>query len=172
MPNVADIPHQELTYRIIGAAMRVHRRTPRGLYEKHYQAALQAELIADGLSAPSEYHTELYAGEVWLGRLYLDHWVNECVVVELKAVAHPMGDDEIAQVIAYLAAMNAGVGLLINFGRQRLEYRRILPPRVMQGWHTHIAKYLWRPNTHEGLPPTQHLGTAESDRDPKTPSGP
>ena len=141
------IPHQDLTYRIIGTAMRVHRRTPRGLKERHYQVALTAEMLQDGLMAPEEYHLEIYDGEVWLGRLYLDHWVNECVVVEDKAVAHPMGDDEIAQVIAYLAATGAKVGLLLNFGRSRLEYKRILPPTSTHGWHTHIAKYLWRPTS-------------------------
>jgi len=75
------------------------------------------------------------------------HWVNECVVVEDKAVAHQIGDDEIAQVIAYLAATGAKVGLLLNFGRHRLEYKRILPPKSLQDWQTHIAKYLWRPNS-------------------------
>ncbi len=104
-------------------------------------------MIQDGLTAPEEYHLEIYDGEVWLGRLYLDHWVNESVVVEDKAVAHSMGDSEIAQVIAYLAATGAKVGLLLNFGLTRLEYKRILPPKAMQGWQTHIAKYLWRPDS-------------------------
>jgi GxxExxY protein len=142
---MAAIPHTDLTYRIIGAAMRVHRRTPRGLREKHCQTALTTELVQTGLSVSDEYHREVYDGEVWLGRLYVDHLVNDCVVVEGKALSHSMGDNEIAQVIAYLAALNMGVGLLLNFGRPRLEYRRILPPKSVQGWQTHIAKYLWRP---------------------------
>src|SRR5690242_2756949 len=92
------IPHADITYKIIGAAMKVHRNTPRGLREKHYQTALTAELHAAGLSAPEEYHREIYFGDQWLGHLYIDHWVNECVVVEDKAFSHPLGDDEIAQV--------------------------------------------------------------------------
>ncbi len=140
--NTTNIPHQDITYRIMGAAMRVHRRTARGLREKHYQRALTAEMRKDGLICSEEYHLELYDGEVWIDRLYLDHWVNECVVVEDKAVSHQMGDDEIAQVIAYLAATQAKVGLLLNFGRSRLEYKRILPPKSLQGWQTHIAQYL------------------------------
>jgi GxxExxY protein len=98
-----------------------------------------------GLSAPAEYHREIYLGEKWLGRLYIDHWVNECVVVEDKAFNHPLGNDEVAQVIAYLAAVEAKVGLLLNFGQRRLEYRRVLPPKVLDGWQAHIAKYLWQP---------------------------
>jgi GxxExxY protein len=151
--------------------MRVHRRTPRGLLEKHYQVALQTELSAEGLSVPDEYHIEIYDDDVWLGRLYLDLWVNECVVVELKAVSHPMGNDEVAQVIAYLAAMNAKVGLLLNFGTTRLQYRRILPPKAMQGWHTHIAKYLWRPNATQG-PINRSTDTQKPGSGPPTPSGP
>lgn len=136
------IPHADLTYKIIGAAMRVRRNTPRGLREKHYQTALTAELAAAGLSAAEESHREIYSGDQWLGRLYVDHWVNECVVVEDKAVSHPLGADEIAQTIAYLAALDAPVGLLLNFGQRRLEYHRLLPPKSVQGWPVHISKYL------------------------------
>jgi GxxExxY protein len=145
----SGIAHAEITYRIIGAAMRVamrmRRRTTRGLREQNYQRALTAELIEAGLARLDEYHVEIYYGEVWMGRLYLDHWVNDCVVVETKAFAHPMGDREVGQVITYLAAFNAKAGLLLNFGRPSLEYRRILPPRVREGWQSRIGQYLWRP---------------------------
>ncbi len=144
--SAANIPHQDITYKIIGAAMRVHSRMRRGLKEKHYQKALAAEMLQDGLSTFEEYHLEIYDGDVWLGRLYLDHWVNESVVVEDKAFSHPLGDDNIAQVIAYLAATQAKVGLLLNFGRRRLEYKRILPPKSLDDWQTHIQPYLWVPN--------------------------
>jgi GxxExxY protein len=141
----SNIPHQDLTYRIIGAAMRVHRNTPRGLREKHYQRSLTAEMRKDGLLVVEEHHIELYSCETWIGRLYLDHWVNDSIVVEDKAVSHCMGDDEIAQVISYLAATGAKVGLLLNFGRSRLEYKRILHPKSAPNWEEAIAKYLWKP---------------------------
>ncbi len=140
------IPHQDITYRIIGAAMKVHRNTPRGLREKHYQRALTETMRQDGLIVEEEYHLEIYSEQTWLGRLYLDHWVNDCIVVEDKAVSHNMGDDEIAQVVSYLAATQAPVGLLFNFGRSRLEYKRILCPKVAQNWQGAIAKYLWQPS--------------------------
>ena len=144
--SISKIPHQDITYKIIGAAMKVHNRMPRGLKEKHYQRALQAEMLQSGLSSQMEYHLEIFDGDIWLGRLYLDHWVNECIVVEDKAVSRSMGNNELAQVITYLAATQSKVGLLINFGQQRLQYKRILPPKVVKDdWKQKIQPYLWRP---------------------------
>ena len=146
------IPYQEITYKIIGCAMTVHRRTKRGYREKHYQRALEQEMLKAGLITEMEYHQEVYDGQIWLGRLYLDHWVNESIVVEDKAVSHPMTEKDKAQVIAYLAAMEAKVGLFLNFGRSSLEFHRILCPKSTEGWQTHIQQYLWQPDRDKTYP--------------------
>ncbi len=67
------------------------------------------------------------------------------MIVEEKALSHLLTDEEVAQVITYLAAMGLQVGLLINFGRQRLEYRQILPPKKLDEWQNRIRRYLWNP---------------------------
>ncbi len=139
------IPHRDLTYRIIGAAMRVHNRIGPGHKEAVYQAALAHELQEAGLLAEREHPIELYDRGRFLGLLYLDLLVEGRVVVEVKAVAHLLTREEVAQVITYLAATGLPVGLLLNFGRKRLEYRRILPPRKLQGWQERIGRYVWRP---------------------------
>ncbi len=141
----SKIPHQELTYKIIGCAMRVHSRTQRGLREKHYQRALTLEMQQVGLTVEEEYCKEVYDGENWIGRLYRDHWVDNCIVVEDKAVSRKIEGKDIAQIVAYLSITNAEVGLFLNFGRSRLEYHRILPPKSVQDWRKSIQPYLWQP---------------------------
>ena len=111
-----------------------------------------AEVRKAGRTVEDEYFLELWDGENWLGRLYLDLLVDGVVIVECKAFPHLLTDEEIAQVICYLAATSLKVGLLVNFGRKRLEYKRILPPKVLDGWQHQIGRFLWRPDSTGPLP--------------------
>ena len=144
MPLDPTIPHTDITYRIIGCAMRVHNRMGPGLKEVHYQRALTAEMRKDGLLVYEEYPVEIWDGDVYIGWLSLDHFVEDCIVVEDEAFVHMLTDAEVAQVIGYLTATKQRVGLLFNFGRQRLQYQRVLPPKEVTDWQTHIHRYLRR----------------------------
>jgi hypothetical protein len=66
-------------------------------------------------------------------------------VVEEKSFPHLLTDEEVAQVITYLAATGAAVGLLLNFGRGRLQYKRILPPAKFEEWQNRARRYAWKP---------------------------
>lgn len=147
MPLDPTIPHQDITYRIIGAAMRVHNKLGPGYKEAFYQRALHAELAADGLAVEEERPFDRYVDDTFIGRIYLDHLVESLVVVELKAFPHLLTEEETAQVICYLAATDLRVGLLLNFGRKRLQYKRILQPKNVAGWPDRIQRYLWRPSS-------------------------
>jgi hypothetical protein len=109
------IPHQELTYKIIGAAMAVYNELGPGYKEEIYQKALSI----------------LFKG-TQVGLHYLDFLVEDKVVVEIKALSNLDNFCE-AQVISYLKASGCEVGLLINFGEGKLIYKRILPPKKIKG---------------------------------------
>jgi len=115
--------HREITEAIIGAAYEVHNVLGYGFLEKVYQRALQAELIRRGLSAETERALLVNYKGVNVGDYFADLIVEEKVVVELKVAPELNSYDE-AQLINELKALAVRVGLLINFGRTRVEYRR------------------------------------------------
>jgi GxxExxY protein len=145
MGLVTDAPYHELCYKIIGAAMDVHNRLGPGHKESVYQRALTLRLQDVGLSCVAEQPVEIFVDDVSVGLLYVDHLVEDSVVVEEKALSHLLTNEEVAQVITYLAALGKPVGLLLNFGRRKLEYRRIFPPTKLDGWQDRIRRYVWTP---------------------------
>ncbi len=124
-----DATGNDLTYRIIGAAMAVHNALGPGYREHVYERAMVVELERLGITAERQYPFAVYHEGVQIGLFILDLFVERTVVVELKAMRHLTTNDELAQVITYLKGTGAPVGLLLNFARRRLEYRRIFPPR-------------------------------------------
>ncbi len=140
-----NIPHGGITYKIIGAAIRVHDKIGPGYREKHYQRALTTEMQSVGLTVEEEKPVDLYVDDNWIGRLYMDHLVEGVVVVEIKAFSHLLTQEDEAQLVTYLAATDLKVGLLFNFGRRHLGRRRILPPRDVTRWPDHIQRFLRKP---------------------------
>jgi len=138
-------PLDELTYRVNGLAMRVQHELKSGHRERVYQLRL-AELAGEaGLSVEVEKRVEVYVNESLLGYMYLDLWIEGCLVVECKALSHDLTNREKGQVITYLAATGSPVGMLYNFGRSSLEFKRILPPRNVQEWQQHLYRCIWTP---------------------------
>jgi len=146
-------PHEDVTYKIIGAAMQVHNQLGPGLKEAFYQRALTAALAGQNLEVVAEQPIEIAVDGVYVGRLYIDHLVEDNVIVECKTVPHLLTMDEIAQVITYLNATHKPVGLLINFGRKWLEYKRVLPPKNALPWKDRIRRYVWLPPTPRSVYP-------------------
>lgn len=130
---VLDETGNNLSYRIIGAAMNVHNRIGMGYKEEVYEAALEVELINLGINVTRQYPVPVMYEQEQVALFYLDLFVEEIVVVEVKAFSHQLSNDERAQVINYLKATKARIGLLFNFGRRRLEYKRIFPGKSSPG---------------------------------------
>ena len=124
---VEDMTGNDLTYRIIGEAMAVHNNLGAGYKEEVYEKALDVELNQLGISVQRQFPVEVRHAESLVGLFYLDMLVEGLVVVEVKAFSHQLTNDERAQVINYLKATGSSVGLLFNFGRRKLEYKRIFP---------------------------------------------
>ncbi len=114
-----------LTASIIGAAFEVSNTLGHGFLEGVYRKALIHELSIRGLSAGEEIPFEVTYKEIVLGRYFCDLLVESTIVVELKTV-NQLSPSHVGQVLNYLKASHLKVGLLLNFGKPRLEYRRVL----------------------------------------------
>lgn len=122
--------YDELTYAIIGCAMRVHGELGSGLRENSYQRALEHSLQDAGLSFESQKLNSVYDNpeqQRLIGYYVPNYVVAEKVIVEIKAL-RGVDNSHLAQVIGYLAVSGCPIGLLINFGERSLRYRRVFPP--------------------------------------------
>lgn len=115
--------HEELTRAIIGCAMIVHRKLGPGFLESVYQNALAWELRGAGMCVECERRLEVRYRDAIVGEFVADMVVNDFVIVENKAVCALSRAHE-AQLVNYLTATGTDVGLLINFGADRLAFKR------------------------------------------------
>ena len=114
------------TYAILGAAMDVHRELGSGFLESVYQDALEAEFGLRSIPYSREHAVPVYyKGQQLGGSFRADFVCYASVIVELKAIKE-ITDVEYAQVLHYLKATGLQRALLINFGSDRLEYKRMV----------------------------------------------
>ena len=124
--------YSDLTGRIIGCAMEVHNHLGNGFQEVIYQRALSIEMSLQDLDFEREKEMDLtYKGHE-IGTRRVDFFVGERIMVEIKAVKD-LEDVHLAQAINYLEAYNMEIGLLINFGNSRLQFKRIMKPKSKHG---------------------------------------
>ena len=116
---------ENLTASIIGAAFEVANTLGHGFLEAIYRKALVHELTIRGLSVGEEVPFDVVYKEATLGRYYCDLIVEKAIIVELKAIDQ-LNSIHVGQLLNYLKAGGLHVGLLLNFGRPHLEYRRVL----------------------------------------------
>ena len=116
--------HEELTHKIIGCAMKVHKSLGNGFQEKIYQRALAIELRYAGIKFKREKEIDiLYRGR-HVGTRRVDFFVENTIMVEIKAVIK-LEDVHLAQAINYVEAYKMEIGLLINFGSRSLQFKRV-----------------------------------------------
>ena len=121
-----EYPFKDECYDIIGCAMEVHSELGNGFLEAVYQEALGVVLKEKGIPFEREKLLEItFRGNV-LNKKYIADFIcfNE-VIVELKAISE-LNNNHMSQVLNYLKVTNKKIALLINFGSQRLEYKRVI----------------------------------------------
>jgi GxxExxY protein len=120
-----DFKYKEITGKVIGAAMEVHKVLGNGFQEVIYQRALAIELPYFDLTFKREFEMPIHYRNIKIGTRRVDFLVEENISVEIKAVIK-MEPAHLSQAINYLEAYNIEVGLLINFGAKSLEFKRLL----------------------------------------------
>lgn len=116
----------ERTYKIIGAAMEVHKELGCGFLEAVYQEALGREFTAQDIPYKSQPVVQVFYKGKPLNKTYQPDFVcYDEVLIEIKAISNLSGPEE-AQILNYLKATGLKVGLLLNFGARSLEHRRFV----------------------------------------------
>ena len=116
--------YSDLTGRIIGYAMAVHKVLGNGFQEVIYQRALAIELDEAGIDFNREFEMPIFYKGAHIGTRRVDFLVEGLISVELKALTK-LEDVHFAQAINYLEAYNLEIGLLINFGETSLNFKRL-----------------------------------------------
>lgn len=122
--NKENYKHSELTDKIIKAFYKVYNELGHGFLEKVYKNSLFHELTKMGLSVVGQRPIKVYYDEVEVGSYFADLWVEDLVIVELKATSQLNKINEV-QLVNYLKATDIEVGLLLNFGDKAEVKRRV-----------------------------------------------
>ncbi len=126
MPQLSHILFKEEVYKIIGACMEVHNQLGHGFLEVVYQEALEIEFADRAIDYEREVQFQIeYKGKILTHNYIADFIVFNSIILELKSTTeiHP---SHIAQTINYLKSSGKKLGLVVNFGKERLEYKRIV----------------------------------------------
>ena len=121
----AVILFKDLSYKIVGLAMEVHNELGPGFLEKVYENALMVRFNESGIKALQQFPISvLFHGQI-VGEYFADLLVENSIIIELKAQDR-IADIHKAQTLNYLKATGYRLALLINFGKHRLEYERLV----------------------------------------------
>ncbi|MBN1781179.1 GxxExxY protein [bacterium] len=130
MNQMKDV--NEIIYKIIGSCMEVHKTLGPGFPVDTYKKALAIEFSERELAFNQDIHVEVSYKENLIGTLDVDFVVGDAVIVALRS-QEDLKDIEIQQVLRFLPLTQTTMGLLVNFGNIKIQYKRILPSRQGRG---------------------------------------
>ncbi|MHC4565045.1 MAG: GxxExxY protein [Planctomycetota bacterium] len=120
-----EIIYKELSYKIIELALEVHNELGCGFLEKVYENALMILFEREGIPAKQQAPADVYFQSKVVGQYFADILVDNKLILELKAV-DIIADIHKAQILNYLRATGMKLGLILNFAKPRLEYKRLV----------------------------------------------
>lgn len=121
----------DLSYRIVGICMEIHRELGPGFPEDYYQRALEYELTNARIKFEAQKPIRVHYKSLPIGLSYLDFLIEDELVLEIKSTSH-LDDVHLAQTLKYLAAANLDVGPLVNFGESSLTFKNVALPLKLQ----------------------------------------
>ena len=125
--NKTDFIHSDISEDIIGCCFEVMKELGPGFLENVYKNALFIAMKQKGLNVLTEQVFEIVFRKLKIGKYIADLIVEDLIIVELKCCKTLLAEHQ-AQLINYLKASDKPVGLLVNFGHARLEYKRLHHP--------------------------------------------
>ena len=123
--NKEKILYKDLSYKITGLAMEVHSKLGYGFLEKVYENAMMVLLRREGIHAKQQAPITVYFDGEVVGDYYADILVEDKIILELKAI-EKITDVHRAQTLNYLKATDLHLAILLNFGKERLKYERLV----------------------------------------------
>jgi GxxExxY protein len=120
-----EILYKDLSYKIVGLAMKVHSKLGHGFLEKVYENGLMVLFRREGIEAKQQVPITVYFEEEVVGNYYADILVEDKVILEIKSVENII-DAHIAQTLNYLKATGLRLAIILNFSKEKLEYKRIV----------------------------------------------
>ncbi len=124
---MTNLLHKEEVYDIVGICMDVYNSLGYGFLEVVYKDAMEIEFIEREKEHQREKEFPIfYKGRKLKRSFFTDYTISDKIIVEVKANAEGIPEDAIAQTINYLKASGKRVGLIINFGKRKLEYKRVI----------------------------------------------
>ena len=122
----SNYPLKEETYEIIGLSMEVHRLLGNGFSEIVYKDALEHELRTNSIHFEREKKFSItYKGIILPHHFYADFVINNSIIIEVKS-QNGIASETLSQTINYLAASGLKVALIINFGEDKLKFKRLV----------------------------------------------
>ena len=124
---MAMLLYKNEVYKIIGACMEVHRTLGFGFLEVIYKDAMELEFIERKIEFTREgEHSVNYKGKILKHKFFADFTINKNIIIEVKASKDGLSADAVTQTLNYLKVSGFRLGVLINFGKTRLEYKRLV----------------------------------------------